>query len=55
MLNPLYDDPSDFWHGKAPYNCVINIVEANGGKAEIIADDKVFYDPAKAVDLYPLR
>lgn len=55
MLNPLYDDPSDFWHGKAPYNCVINIVEANGGKAELIADDKVFYDPAKAVDLYPLR
>lgn len=55
MLNVLYDDPSDFWHGKTPYNCVINIVEAHGGEAKLVVDDKIFYDPQWVVDRYPLR
>ena len=55
MLNKLYDDPSDFWHGKTPDNCVINIVEAQGGEAKLTADDKLFYDPKRCVDRYPLE
>ena len=52
MLNFLYDDPTDFWHGHVPYNCVVNVVEAKDGVGKIIADDKLFYDPKDAVDRY---
>ena len=31
MLNYLYEDPSDYWHGHVPYNCAVNIIEANHG------------------------
>ena len=52
MLNFLYDDPSDFWQGRAPYNCSVNIVEAEGGVPRLTAIDKVYYDPARIVDHY---
>ena len=52
MLNFLYEDPSDFWQGHAPYNCSVNIVEAEGGVPRITAVDKVFYDPGLIVDHY---
>ena len=52
MLNFLQSDPSDFWRGHAPYNCCVNIVEAEGGKARITAEDKVYYDPSLIVDHY---
>lgn len=52
MLNCVYDDPLDFWHGHFPYNCVVNIVEAKDGKFTLIADDKVFYDECLCVDRY---
>lgn len=55
MLNRFYDDPSDFWHGRTPYNCVINIIEAQNGEAKLIAEDKLFYDPKWCVDRYPLQ
>ena len=52
MLNFLYEDPSDYWHGHVPYNCAVTILEAEGGKARIIADDKLYYDRSLAVERY---
>ena len=52
MLNFLYDDPSDFWHGHVPYNCAVNIIEAKDGRITLIEDDKVFYDLKEANDRY---
>ena len=48
MLNALYDDPSDFWHGHVPYNCAVNIVEGNRGIGRLIADDRIYYPNPKA-------
>lgn len=52
MLNFLYDDKSDFWHGHVPYNCAVNIVEAHNGACRLIADDKIYYDSSLCVDRY---
>ena len=52
MLNFLYDDPADFWQGHAPYNCSVNIVEAEAGVPRLTAVDKVYYDPELIVDHY---
>mgnify|MGYP002626228818 CR=1 FL=1 len=52
MLNYLYDDSQDFWHGHVPYNCAVNIIEGKNGIGKLIADDKVYYDLGDAVDQY---
>ena len=52
MLNFLYDDPSDFWHGHVPYNCCVNIIEAEGGKVRLVDEDKIYYDQELVVDRY---
>ncbi len=52
MLNMLYDDPEDFWHGRVPYNCSVNIIEASGGQMRLIEEDKVYYDTSDVVDRY---
>ena len=52
MLNYLYDDPADFWHGHVPYNCAVNTIEGKNGIGTLIADDKVYYDLGQAVDQY---
>ena len=52
MLNYLYDDPSDFWHGHVPYNCAVNIIEAKDGVVKLIADDFIYYDLAEIVDRF---
>ena len=52
MLNFLYDDPSDFWHGHVPYNCSVNIIEAKNGEIKLLEDDKIFYDKKYIVDRY---
>lgn len=52
MLNFLYDDPTNYWHGHVPYNCAVNIVEAEGGVARLIADDKIYYPEEFIVDRY---
>ena len=52
MLNRIYAEPGNFWHGRVPYNCAINIVEAHGGKMKLIADDRIYYDPKYCVDRY---
>lgn len=52
MLNWLYDDPSEFWHAHVPYNCSVNIVEAEKDVVRLIADDKIYYDQSLIVDWY---
>ena len=52
MLNFLYDDPSDFWHGGVPLNCCINIVEAKNGELRLTEDDLILYDKSLCVDRY---
>lgn len=52
MLNCLYNEPDDFWHGHVPFNCAVNIIEAKNQKVKLIADDKIYYDLSKAVDRY---
>lgn len=51
MLNEFYDT-NDFWHGHAPFNCVINVVEVSNGKMELTEDDKVYYDPSLCIDRF---
>lgn len=55
MLNKLYDHPFDFWQGKVPYNCAVNIIEVNDGKMKLIEKDKVYYDAEYIVDRYKLK
>ena len=50
ILHDVYEDKTDFWHGKVPPNCAVNIVSAEDGKAVLEAEDKIYYDPAECVD-----
>jgi broad specificity phosphatase PhoE len=50
MLNFLYRNPEDFWRGHLPYNCCVNIVEADGVTARIVAEDRIYYPAELAVD-----
>ena len=52
MLNCLYEDPSDFWHGRVPYNCAVNVIEGKNGQGKLIAEDRIYYDPEQVVDRY---
>lgn len=52
MLNFLYEDPSDFWQGRMPYNCAVSIVSAENGNMKLLAKDKIYYDPTLCVDRY---
>ena len=52
MLNMLYDDPSDFWQGHVPYNCAVNIVEAEKGRMRLAEADRIYYDRKYIVDRY---
>lgn len=52
MMNPLYDHPEQFWQGHVPANCSVTILETAGGEARILEKDRIFYDPALAVDHY---
>lgn len=52
MLNFLYEDPDDYWHGHVPYNCCVNIIDVKDGAATLIADDMVYYDQEMLIDRY---
>ncbi len=52
MLNFLYEDPSEYWHGHVPYNCAVNIIEAKDGVARLVADDRIYYPADLAIDRY---
>lgn len=42
LLQNVYQDPEDFWHGSVPPNCSVNIVEVKDGKPRMLEQDKVF-------------
>ena len=52
MLNFLYATPTDYWHGHVPYNCAVNILEAEGGRIRLVEEDRIYYDPSLIVDRY---
>lgn len=52
MLNFLYENQDDYWHGHIPYNCCVNIIDAKNGAAKLIADDIIYYNPELAIDRY---
>lgn len=52
MLNFMYEDTNDYWHGHVPYNCCVNIIEVLNGEARLIADDKIYYDQGLVIDRY---
>ena len=52
MLNFLYEDKDDYWHGHVPYNCCVNIIDVKNGTVTLIADDIIYYDPKLAFDRY---
>ena len=55
MMNFLYDNPADFWHGRVPYNCAVTIVEGDGRGLKLVGDDVLYYDRSLIVDRYPMK
>lgn len=43
LLQNLYQDPENFWHGCVPPNCSVNLVEVRNGQARFLEEDKVLY------------
>lgn len=52
FLQQVYDDKNDFWHGKIPDNCAVNIIEVNNGIGKLVGDDLIYYDPELAENPY---
>ena len=52
MLNFLYSNPKDFWHGNKLLNCAVNIIEILNHKIRILEEDKIYYDPCYIIDRY---
>ena len=52
MLQMFYAEGEPFWHGQTPPNCCVNIIEVKGDVPELVADDKVYYDPSLVRDTY---
>ena len=42
LLQNIYHDPKNFWHGSVPPNCCINLVEVKDGKTSLLEEDKVY-------------
>ena len=42
ILQNVYEDKRDFWHGCVPPNCCVNVVEVKDGKAVLLEEDKVY-------------
>ena len=42
LLQNVYHDPKNFWHGCVPPNCSVNLVEITDGKAVLLEEDKVY-------------
>lgn len=52
MLNMLYENKHDFWQGRVPYNCAVNIIEVKDGKMTLVEKDKVYYGEEYIVDRF---
>lgn len=56
LLNNVYEDKKDFWHGGVPANLAVNIVEIKNQSAKLIGDDLIFYDASMGNNPYkPLK
>lgn len=44
LLQPFYEDASDFWQGGVCPNCGVNIVEVKDGKSILLEKDKIYYE-----------
>ena len=42
LLQNVYHDPENFWHGCVPPNCGVNVVEVTDGHAVLLEEDKVY-------------
>ena len=42
LLQNIYHDPKNFWHGCVPPNCCVNLVEVKNGKTVLLEEDKVY-------------
>ena len=42
LLQNMYKDPENFWHGCIPPNCSVNLIEVTDGRARFLEEDKVY-------------
>ena len=42
LLQNIYHDPENFWHGCVPPNCCVNLVEVKNGITVLLEEDKVY-------------
>lgn len=42
LLQNIYHNPENFWHGCVPPNCCVNLVEVKNGKTVLLEEDKVY-------------
>lgn len=42
LLQNIYHDPENFWHGCVPPNCCVNLVEVKNGKTVLLEESKVY-------------
>lgn len=47
LLNSLYENKNDFWHGRVPYNCSFTILEVKDNNIKILEEDICFYKEEK--------
>lgn len=52
LLQHVYGKHHDFWHGKVPDNCAINIIDYRDGQWTLVADDKIYYDAGLCENKY---
>ena len=52
LLQQVYENKQDFWHGKIPDNCAVNIIEVKDGMSMLVGDDIIYYDPELCVNPY---
>ncbi len=50
ILNNVYENKLDFWHGRVPPNCAVNIVDVKDGKAMLTEEDKIYYSADECID-----
>ncbi len=52
LLNPLYAHPENFWQGKVPNNCAVNIIEAANGQCHLVGVERIYYDISLSNDRF---
>ena len=45
LLHQVYPDKTNYWHGKVPDNCAVNVIEVNEKQESLlVGDDLIYYD-----------